>query len=205
MALPLQPRGPVSSHSKTLTPSQRPAFRGVLHLCAAIAAIAGAVFLLLLADSARAYVGAAIFAASLILLYTTSAAYHRITWTPRLRDIVRRLDHSTIFILIAGTYTPFCLVVLNTAWGISTLSVVWGLAGAGIIMKLAWPGGPRWISVFLYAAVGWLALVASTELAAWFTVVPLALLLLGGILYTLGGVVYAAGRPNPFPRVFGYH
>ncbi len=110
-----------------------------------------------------------------------------------------------IFTLIAGTYTPFCLVVLDTAWGIPMLSVVWGLAGAGIIMKLAWPGAPRWLSVLLYALVGWLALVAATELAAWFSALPLALLLLGGIIYTLGGVVYAARRPDPYPRVFGYH
>jgi hemolysin III len=187
------------------SPAQRPALRGVFHLIAAMAAIAGAVFLVLLSGSARAYVGGSIFGASLILLYTTSAAYHRITWTPRLRAIVKRLDHATIFTLIAGTYTPFCLLVMNTAWGISVLSVVWGLAGAGIVMKLIWPGAPRWLSVLLYATVGWVALVAATELAAWFTVVPLALLLLGGIMYTLGGVIYAAARPNPCPRVFGYH
>jgi len=140
-----------------------------------------------------------------VLLYSTSAAYHRITWKPRLRGVMKRLDHAMIFVLIAGTYTPLCLLVLNTAWWISMLSVVWGLAGAGIIMKLLWPGAPRWLSVSLYAAVGWLALVASTELAAWFTVVPLALLLLGGLLYTLGGVVYAVRKPDPWPRAFGYH
>ena len=149
--------------------------------------------------------GGAIFAASLVLLYSTSAAYHRITWKPRLRAIMKRLDHSMIFVLIAGTYTPFCLVVLNTAWGISMLSVAWGLAGAGVAMKLVWPNAPRWLSVLLYLAVGWLALVATTELLAWFTLAPLALLLLGGLMYSLGGVVYAARRPNPFPRVFGYH
>lgn len=193
------------SPAEAASPSQRPALRGAFHLGAALAAISGAVLLVLLADSARAYVGGAVFAASLILMYATSAVYHRITWTPRLRGIVRRLDHSTIFMLIAGTYTPFCLLVLNTAWGISILSVVWALAGAGIIMKLVWPGAPRWLNVLLYAIVGWLALIAAPQLAAWFTAVPLALLLLGGIMYTLGGVVYALGRPNPFPRIFGYH
>ncbi len=184
---------------------QRPLLRGWFHLYAAIAAIAGAVFLVLLANSPRAYVGAAIFGASLILLYTTSAAYHRITWSPRLRGIVRRLDHSMIFALIAGTYTPISLLVLNTAWWISMLSVVWGIAAAGILLKVVLPGAPKWLSVTLYAIVGWLALVTLPQLLAWFTIGSLALLLLGGLLYTLGGVVYAAGKPNPYPRWFGYH
>ncbi len=184
---------------------QRPLLRGVFHLYAAIAAIGGAVLLLLLADSPRTYVGAAIFGASLILLYTTSAAYHRITWSPRLRGIVRRLDHSMIFALIAGTYTPISLLVLNTAWWISMLSVVWGIAAAGILLKVVLPGAPKWLSVTLYVIIGWLALVTVPQLLAWFTIGSLALLLLGGVLYTLGGVVYAAGKPNPYPRWFGYH
>lgn len=184
---------------------QRPLLRGAFHLCAALAAIAGAVLLLLLADSPRAYVGGAIFGASLILLYSTSAAYHRIPWSPRLRGLVRRLDHAMIFTLIAGTYTPFCLLMLDTAWWISMLSVVWGIAGSGIILKLAWPGAPKWLSVTFYVIVGWLALVVAPQLVAWFTAAPLTLLLLGGALYTLGGVVYAVGKPNPFPRIFGYH
>ena len=184
---------------------QRPALRGVFHLAAAIAAIAGAVLLMLLATSARAYVGGAIFGASLILLYTTSAAYHRINWSPHLRGIVRRLDHSMIFVLIAGTYTPICLLVLNTAWWISMLSVAWGIAGAGIILKIAWPRAPKLLSVAFYLTIGWLALVATPQLVSLFTAGPLALLLLGGLLYTLGGVIYALRKPNPFPRVFGYH
>jgi hemolysin III len=185
--------------------AERPLLRGAFHLAAVFAAIAGAVILILLADSAAAYVGGAVFAASLIALYATSAAYHRIRWRPRLRGLVRRLDHAMIFTLIAGTYTPFCLAVLDTAWGISILSVVWGLAGAGIILKVVWPGAPRWLSVAFYASVGWLALVAAPELIGWFSTVPLALLLGGGLLYTAGGIVYAMRRPDPFPRVFGYH
>ncbi len=184
---------------------RRPALRGVFHLGAAVAAVAGTVPLLLIADTARAYVGAAVFAASLILLYSTSAGYHRITWTPRLRGIAKRLDHAMIFVLIAGTYTPFCLLVASDAWGISLLSVVWGIAGAGVLLKLAWPGAPRWLSVLFYALLGWLALVAAAELIAWLPGGPLALLVLGGVLYTLGGVVYAVRRPDPFPRVLGYH
>src|SRR3989304_7411759 len=132
----------------TALSSQRPRLRGVSHVVAAIVATTlGAPALLLIADSPRAYVGAAVFAASLILLYGTSAGYHRMTWTPRLRGIAKRLDHAMIFVLIAGTYTPFCLLVPSDAWGISLLSVVWGIAGAGGLLKLAWPGAPRWLSV----------------------------------------------------------
>ena len=183
---------------------QRPVLRGVFHLYAAIAATLGTPLLLLVADSPRAYVGGAIFAASLMLLYGTSAGYHRITWMPSLRGIISRLDHSMVLVLIGGTYTPFCLVVLNNAWGISMLSVVWGIAGAGILMNLAWPTSPRWLRVTFYVILGWLALIPARELAAWFTAVPLALLVVGGALYTLGGVLYAVRKPDPWPRVFGY-
>ncbi|MGQ9573481.1 MAG: PAQR family membrane homeostasis protein TrhA [Dehalococcoidia bacterium] len=184
---------------------QRPLLRGVFHLYATVAAVAGAALLLLVAGSARAYVGAAIFAASLILLYGTSAAYHRITWTPLMRGLMRRLDYSMIFVLIGGTYTPFCLVVLNNAWGITMLSVIWGVAGGGALVRVAWPTAPKWLAVGLYVIVGWLALIPAWELAARFTACPLVLLVLGGALYTAGGVIYAIRKPNPWPRVLGYH
>ncbi len=183
---------------------ERPALRGWLHLFAALAVTVGAVLLLLLADSARAYVGGAIFAASLFLLYGTSATYHRVHWRPAARRIVKRLDHAMIFVLIGGTYTPLCLHV-SLAWGIPMLSVVWGIAGAGIVLKLLRPDAPKWLSVTLYVALGWLALVAATEVVSSFSLAPLLMLALGGALYTVGGIVYAVGRPNPFPRVFGYH
>jgi hemolysin III len=107
-------------------------------------------------------------------------------------------------VLIAGTYTPLCLKV-SLAWGIPILSVVWGIAGAGILLRLIWMGGPRWLSVTLYVALGWMALVAASELIEEFAFAALLLLVLGGAFYTLGGAVYAAGRPDPWPRVFGYH
>lgn len=184
---------------------QRPLLRGTIHLCAAFAAIAGGLALLLLASSPRSYVGGAIFAVSLFLLYATSAVYHRITWKPSLRLLMRRLDHSMIFVLIAGTYTPFCLLVLSNGWGISMLSIIWGIAGGGILLKLAWPGAPKWLSVVLYVTIGWIALIPGFELAQKLDALPLFMLVLGGVLYTLGGMVYGLRMPDPWPRVFGYH
>lgn len=185
-------------------PAERPALRGVLHLGAALAAVAGAAWLLLIADSPTGYVGAAVFAASLILLYGTSATYHRIAWGPTARRVVKRVDHSMIFVLIAGTYTPFCLHV-SLAWGIPMLSVVWSLAGAGALLKVLWPDSPRWLGVTLYIGLGWVALAAASEVLDVFSAAPIVMLALGGALYTLGGIVYALRRPNPLPRVFGYH
>ncbi len=184
--------------------SDRPALRGTLHLIAALLAVAGTVWLLLLADSPSGYVGGALFGTSLMLLYGTSASYHQVPWRSSWRRVVKRLDHAMIFVLIAGTYTPFCLDV-HLAWGIPMLAVVWTLAGAGILLKLIWPDGPRWLSVGLYVGLGWIALAAVSEVLSRYSAPPITLLLLGGALYTLGGIVYARQRPDPWPRVFGYH
>ncbi len=183
---------------------ERPALRGTLHLVAVVLATLGGAWLLLLANSPTGYVGGAIFAVSLILLYGTSASYHQIPWRPSWRAVVKRLDHAMIFVFIGGTYTPFCLDV-SLAWGIPILSVVWGLAGAGALLKFVWPDAPRWLSVTLYAGLGWVALVAASEVIERYTGGPITLLVVGGVAYTIGGVIYALGRPNPWPRVFGYH
>lgn len=182
-----------------------PLLRGYFHLAAAFAAVAGLVALLLLADSAKAYVGGAVFAVSLIALYTVSGVYHSVPWGGRVRGVLKRLDHAMIFVMIAGGYTPFCLFAGSPAWGISLLAVVWSIAGAGVALKLAWPNAPRWLSVGLYLGTGWIAVVAATQLADWYAVGPLAVMALGGVLYSIGGVIYGLRRPNPFPRVFGYH
>ncbi len=184
---------------------ERPLLRGYFHAVAAFAAGLGLVALVLRSDSAAAYVGSAIFASSMIFLYGTSATYHIVAWGQRMRSILQRLDHSMIFVLIAGTYTPFCLLVSSRAWGLSLLAIIWGVAAAGIVMKMAWPSAPRWLSVLVYASAGWTSAVAGPQIAAWLGIVPLSLLAAGGILYTVGGVVYALRRPDPAPRVFGYH
>ena len=184
--------------------AQRPLLRGVSHLGAAVAAVAGAVWLLLIADSPSEYVGAAIFSASLILLYGTSGSYHRFSWRPNVGRLLRRLDHAMIFVLIAGTYTPLCLK-LSLPWGISILSVVWSIAGAGVLLRLIWLGGPRWLRVGLYLALGWVAVVGTSELVQEFAPGILVMLALGGLFYTVGAIIYAMRRPDPWPRVFGYH
>jgi hemolysin III len=119
--------------------------------------------------------------------------------------IMRRLDHAMIFFLIAGTYTPFCLIALGNAWGIGLLSVTATIAGVGALTRLAWLDSPRWLAVSLYLATGWVALVAASQILQKLDVAPLALLVLGGVAYSAGAVAYAAKRPDPWPRVFGYH
>jgi hemolysin III len=176
-----------------------------MHGAVALLAPAATLFLLLLADSPRGYVGAAIFATSMMLLYWTSASYHLAPLSHRLRRIMMRLDHAMIFILIAGTYTPFCLMVVGDAWGIPILSVVWTLAGLGILLKACWTGAPRWLSVGLYIGLGWIGIVAVwpviTNMPPW----AVSLLAAGGLAYTVGALVYARRWPDPSPRIFGYH
>jgi hemolysin III len=183
----------------------RPLLRGYFHLGASVAAAGGCILIVLLANSAKAYVGGAVFAVSLLALYTTSGLYHSIRWGPPVKDILKRLDHAMIFVLIAGTYTPFCLFAGSPAWGVSLLAVVWSIAGVGVGLKIAWPNAPRWLSVALYLGSGWIALVAATKLTDWYAIGPLAVVALGGVLYSAGGIIYGLRRPNPFPRVFGYH
>lgn len=185
--------------------AQPPLLRGFLHLGAFAAAVAGIVVILLLAHSARGYVGAAIFGASLILVYGTSASYHCIPWGERMTGLMRRVDHAMIFVLIVGTYTPFCLMALGNAWGIGLLSATAGIAGAGALMRLVWLNTPRWLAVLPYLAAGWIALVAAPQILQRLDAAPLGLLLLGGIAYSVGAVAYALKRPDPWPSVFGYH
>ena len=184
----------------------KPLMRGTLHAATALLAPFGLVLLLAIADSPSAYVGAAIFAASLCALYTTSAIYHLLPWRGWSRGLMHRLDHAMIFALIAGTYTPFCLIVLGYGgWGITMLALVWTLAGLGVLVAAAWPAAPRWLNVSLYLALGWIGVIAASEIVPALEPVEMALLALGGLLYTVGAVVYAMKWPDPHPRIFGFH
>jgi hemolysin III len=201
----IQSQGLAKTDGRVAVAEVRPLMRGTLHAGAALLAPAALVVLMLLADTPSGYTGAAIFASCLIVVYSTSAAYHLAPWPAALRGVMKRLDHAMIFALIAGTYTPFCLAVLGIAWGVTMLSVVWGIAGAGMLLKIAWPGAPRWLGVGLYLGVGWLALVATAEIIQNLEPAAIALLAAGGVIYSLGGIVYGLRRPDPFPRVFGFH
>ena len=182
-----------------------PVLRGYLHLAGAIVAPFALLLLLFIADSPRGVVGGAIFGASLVILYSTSAAYHVLPLDRRYRGVIRRLDHANIFVFIAGTYTPFALKLMSDTWGIPVLSVVGGLALVGFITSLAAPAPPRWIRVGLYLALGWVGIAAISELLTALPAEAFALLLLSGVLFSLGGAAYATRRPDPFPLVFGYH
>jgi hemolysin III len=187
------------------SPLEKPRLRGVLHQYAFFVSVGLGIALVLAAPSADAQVAALIYAFSVSGLLGTSALYHRRTWRPRARAWMRRLDHSMIFVLIAGTYTPFALLVLTGGLARTILVVVWAGAFAGIVLNLVWIDAPKWLTAGVYIALGWVVVAAMPTLTDRLGVVAVALLLGGGLLYTAGAVIYALRRPNPVPGVFGYH
>lgn len=183
----------------------KPRLRGVLHEAAfAISLVTGTV-IVCLTHGAMATVSVSVYATAVALLFGTSAAYHRGTWSPRAQSIMSRLDHSMIFVLIAGTYTPLCLVLLDgwVRWLI--FSLVWGGALGGIIARNAARHAPRWIFVTFYLVLGWIAVAIIPQVLSVGGVAVLVLLLVGGLLYSAGAVVYARRSPNPSPQWFGFH
>lgn len=176
------------------------------HLLGALLSIVGLVALIVQsAGSPWHVVGFSVYGASLILVYSASTIYHWLALSPRGDDLLKRFDHAAIFVLIAGTYTPVCLVILRGGWGWSLFGVVWGLALAGVALKLFVAHLPRWSTATLYVGMGWVAVVAVVPLVRNLHLGGLMWLLAGGILYTLGAVIYAVRRPDPFPHVFGFH
>jgi hemolysin III len=184
----------------------KPKLRGVSHEWAFFLSLGFGTALIVFAETPKATLAVAIYASSLSALFGTSALYHRVNWTrPDVRQWMRRLDHSMIFFLIAGTYTPFALLVLNGTLAMAILAVVWIGAIAGAIVEMIWIDHPKWASALIYLSLGWVAVAAFPEL--WTSMGPAGTLLVaaGGLLYTAGAVVYAIQRPNPSPTIFGYH
>jgi hemolysin III len=182
----------------------KPRLRGVFHEIGFYAAVGLGIPLVLTAESGRARVAAIVFASCLAGCFGASALYHRPTWRPRTRAWLARLDHAGIYLLIAGTYTPFGLIVLDGAWRTAVLAIVWSGAGAAILLKLCWVRMPKRVSAGIALALGWVAIVALPELLK-VGAPGLLLVLLGGVFYSAGAVVYALKRPSPRPAVFGYH
>lgn len=184
----------------------RPRLRGVSHEIAAFVFGALGIALVISAPSTRATVAVAIYSGSMVALFASSAIYHRVSWsTARARTLMRRVDHSMIFVLIAGSYTPFCLLAFQGTFGLVVLIVVWSAALAGIVMKAVWIDSPRWLVTAIYIGLGWVAVIGFPMLIERIGLVATLLVAAGGLLYSVGGVIYARKRPDPVPKVFGYH
>lgn len=182
----------------------KPRLRGVFHEFGFYAALGFGVALVATTEGGRPRVAAAVFSACVILCFGASALYHRPTWTPRPRAWLARLDHAGVYLLIAGSYTPFGLLIMSTAWAIPVLSIVWTGAIAAILLKFLWVRSPKWLSATIGLALGWVAVAAISQLLQ----LPLGGVLLvaaGGLLYTGGAIVYIGRRPDPVPSVLGYH
>jgi len=196
----------MTSHaaSPALLAADKPLLRGVSHEIAAAVALAGWVLLAVGARTDAARTAAHVYGASLVGLFAVSALYHRPRWGARARSFLKRLDHSAIFFLIAGTYTPFCLL-LGGREGRMLLLVAWGGAALGVVQSVFWVRAPKPLVAAIYVGLGWVLLPVLPRMRAALGMGGLALLAAGGVLYTIGAVVYASRRPDPSPRVFGYH
>ena len=183
----------------------KPRLRGVLHQYAFFAALAAALLLVFAAPTPRALVAVVIYGITLTALFGVSALFHRITWSVQARRGMGRLDHAMINLMIAGTITPFALLVLSGTISVLLLIVVWGGALIGIVVHALWIDAPKWLSAVLYLAVGWSGTMAGPQLVPQVGWTATALLALGGVFYSAGALVYALRRPDPAPAVFGYH
>ena len=183
----------------------KPLLRGRIHAVAVLAAIPAGIALVVTASGVEARVAAAVYAISLVALFAASSSYHRFRGGDRWLSLLRRLDHSSIYLLIAGSYTPVCLLVLRPSYGVPLLATIWGAGVAGAVMKLVRFEGTQRIGFALYLIMGWAVVVATPGLVHGVSGGTLALFAVGGLIYTIGAIVLATRTPNPFPRVFGYH
>ena len=191
----------------------KPRLRGWLHLGTAPLTLAAGIVLIVLSPTPMTRIGSSVFTASALVLFTVSAIYHTGTWSPRTWAMLRRFDHSNIFVLIAGSYTPLSLILLSGAQRVVLLTVIWSCALMGVGFRVFWTDAPRWLYTPIYIAMGWAAVFfipgfisgATTRLGVATAIAVLVLVAAGGVLYTIGGAVYGFKRPNPSPRWFGFH
>jgi hemolysin III len=186
----------------------KPRMRGWLHAGAAVASVVTGVALVAVAAALRSWhagIPTAVYAVTILGLFGVSGLYHRLTWGPTGHSVMKRLDHSMIFVFIAGTYTPIAVLALPHHTAVVVLIVVWSGAFAGALMKLVWPGTPRWVGVPIYIGLGWVAAFILPSLLRGGGVAALVLIAIGGLAYTLGGIAYAFKRPDPYPATFGFH
>ncbi|HWU11867.1 MAG TPA: hemolysin III family protein [Streptomyces sp.] len=183
----------------------KPRMRGWLHAGMFPAVVIAGIALIAMADSTRARVACAVYVLSACLLFGVSGVYHRGTWGPRGEAVLRRLDHANIFLIIAGTYTPLTLLLLPESTSRPLLWAIWGAAAAGIAFRVFWVGAPRWLYTPCYIAMGWAAVFFLPDFMRAGGVAVLVLVVVGGLLYSAGGIIYGLKRPNPSPRWFGFH
>src|SRR5690242_5890511 len=183
----------------------KPRLRGWLHLVTSPLALVSGLVLVILAPTAPATAAAAAYTLTAVVLFTTSAIYHRGTWSPRVERWLKRADHANIFLLIAGSYTPFAVLALQGATRVAVLTAVWSVALLGVAFRLVWVEAPRWLYLVGYLGLGWAATLVVPQLLHGAGVAAFVLLMVGGALYTTGGVVYGIKRPNPSPSWFGFH
>jgi hemolysin III len=196
----------VASPPHWLDPALKPRLRGVSHQWAFVVSLITGAFLLVIARGGTELTAALIYAVSVASLFGTSAVYHRVNWrTLKARRWMRRLDHSMIFVLIAGTYTPFALVALDGTLAMVILIVVWSGALAGVVLQLAWVDAPRLLTATVYVAIGWVAMASFPQMLDKVGITGTVLVAAGGLLYSVGALVYGLKRPDPAPAVFGYH
>jgi hemolysin III len=183
----------------------KPKLRGWMHAASAPLTLAAGIVLVVLSPTASTRIGSAVFATSALVLFTVSGIYHRGTWSPKVWRFLRRFDHANIFLLIAGSYTPFTLLLLHGADRVVLLGVVWTGAVLGVLFRVVWNDAPRWLYTPIYIALGWAAVFYFGDFVDAASTAVLVLMAVGGGLYTVGGVVYGLTRPDPFPRWFGFH
>jgi hemolysin III len=188
-------------------PDTRPRMRGWLHLFAFFGSIVAAAVLIPLAfvEGARAGVAVTVYCLTILGLFGVSALYHRRRWSPRAWKLMKRADHSMIFLFIAGTYTPFSRLAVPETTGWWMLGIVWAGALAGVALKMVWPTAPRWVGVPIYLALGWVSVFVLVDILTLVGVTVLVLMATGGVLYSVGAIAYAMKKPNPWPGTFGYH